>query len=278
MRLLLCACALLLLGAGAAHAQISDARAVERIVRAEGATYTFPGPERGAPREVFVWRPAGVEGVLPVIYVTDGPGGMMMLLEFLHGPITRGEAPPVMVVALDAEPRIRRREYVPTARRMPFFVAHRDWFVGVVMPWAEQVMGAARTREQRIIAGASNGGDFAVAMARQRPDLFGAVMAHSPMNPERGGWTAETAATQRWLVTAPATLHDVDYTRLLARELTHRDATRRICIGTWGHDLLSWKRLSGGNTYWLLGDDAAAERFATPYERANCVTTLRSAP
>ncbi|HRP10170.1 MAG TPA: alpha/beta hydrolase-fold protein [Terricaulis sp.] len=253
-----------LLFTGAANAQ------VERTIRAEANTYTFPGPEEGQPREVFVWRPAGVEGPLPVIYVTDGPGGMMMLMEYLHGPITRGEAPPLMVVALDAEPRIRRREYVPTARRMPYFVAHRDWFLNVVMPWAEHAMGASRDRTQRIIAGASNGGDFAVAMARQRPDLFGAVMAHSPMNPERGGWTGEEAASQRWLVTAPRNLVDADFARVLSRELTQRGAAQRLCIGSWGHDLFSWKQISVGNTYWLLGDEAAAEAMMTDRERQHC--------
>ena len=264
MRLLLAALAFCTFGAELAHAN------VERLVRAEANTYIFPGPETGQPREVFVWRPAGVDGVLPVIYVTDGPGGMMMLMETLHGPITRGETPPVMVVALDAEPRIRRREYVPTARRMPYFVAHRDWFLNTVMPWAEQVMGASRVRGQRIIAGASNGADFAVAMARERADLFGAVMAHSPMNPERGGWTGESAATQIWLVTAPRALVDADYARLLSRELTQRGAAQRLCIGPWGHDLLSWKQISAGNTYWLLGDEAAAARIATPREREYC--------
>lgn len=266
MRFLLSVLALGLLLASPAGAQ------VERTVRAEGLTYRFPGPEEGQPREVYVWRPAGVEGVLPVVYVTDGPGGMMMILEHLHGPISRGEAPPIMVVALQAEPRIRRREYVPTARRMPYFIAHRDWFLNVVMPWAEHAAGASRDRSQRIIAGASNGADFAVAMARQRPDLFGAVMAQSPMNPEPGGWTAESAATQRWLVTAPRRLVDEDFTRLLARELAQRGATRRICVGPWGHDLFSWKWLSSGNTYWLLGDETAAARFTTDRERDYCET------
>lgn len=264
MRLLLGAIAFCLLSAGAAHAN------VERLVRAEANTYTFPGPEEGQPREVFVWRPPNVEGPLPVVYVTDGPGGMMMLLEFLREPIINGEAPPLMIVALDAEPRIRRREYVPSARRMPYFVAHRDWFLNIVMPWAEHAMGASRDRSQRIIAGASNGADFAVAMARQRPDLFGAVMAHSPMNPERGGWTGEEANTQRWLVTAPRSLVDADFARVLSRELRHRSATQRLCIGSWGHDLFSWKQISVGNTYWLLGDDAAAERLFTDREREHC--------
>jgi S-formylglutathione hydrolase FrmB len=205
-----------------------------------------------------------------VIYVTDGPGGMMMLMEFLHGPITRGEAPPLMVVALEAEPRIRRREYVPTTRRMADFVAHRDWFLNVVAPWAETIMGASRERSQRIIAGASNGADFAVAIARERPDLFGAVMAHSPMNPERDGWAGEDADTQRWLVTAPRNLVDADFARVLSRELIRRGATQRLCIGPWRHDLLSWKQISAGNTYWLLGDDDTAERIATTRERAHC--------
>lgn len=266
MRLLFSALLLCFASAAPAFANI------ERIIRTEANTYTFPGPEEGQPREVFVWRPQGVEGPLPVIYVTDGPGGMMMLMENLYEPITTGQTPPLMIVALDAEPRIRRREYVPTDRRMPYFVAHRDWFLNVVMPWAEHAMGASRDRNQRIIAGASNGGDFAVAMARQRPDMFGAIMAHSPMNPERGGWTAETASTQRWLVTAPTRLSDVDYARVLARELASRNATRRVCLGPWGHDLVSWKSLSAGNTYWLLGDEAAAERIATARERDYCET------
>lgn len=264
MRSFLSLLAWCLLSAAPAYAQ------VERTVRAEGLTYRFPGPQEGQPREVYVWRPAGVDGVLPVIYVTDGPGGMMMILEHLHGPITRGEAPPLMVVALQAEPRIRRREYVPTTRRMDYFTAHRDWFLNVVMPWAEHAAGASRDRNQRVIAGASNGADFAVAMARERPDLFGAVMAQSPMNPERGGWTGEAANTQRWLVTAPRNLVDADFTRVLSRELVHRGATQRLCVGPWGHDLFSWKWLAAGNTYWLLGDEEAAARFASDRERDYC--------
>src|SRR5262249_36269110 len=101
--------------------------------------------------------------------------------------------------------------------------------------------------------------------------------AHSPMNPERGGWTAESASTQRWIVSAPVRLHDVDYTRILARELEQRNAARRVCIGPWGHDLFSWKFLSAGNTYWLLGDHETAERLFTERERQYCETPALTA-
>lgn len=268
MRFVLAALALALI-ATPAHAQLGR---LEQIMRREANTFTFPGPEPGQPREVFVWRPQGHSGVLPVVYVTDGPGGMMMVLEETYAPMMAGEAPPFMIVAIQSERRIRRREYVPRERTMRYFEAHRDWFLNVVMPWAEATQGASRQRAHRIIGGASNGADFAVAMAAQRPDLFGGILAHSPMNPERGGWTRDTAPTQRWVVTAGRQLVDADFARVLSRELTTRNAPHWFCLGPWGHNLASWTPISRGSVFWLFGEEEAATRLRTGAEQTNCQT------
>jgi predicted esterase len=234
-------------------------------------TFPFADPHGNGTRQVAVWRPPGELGVLPVLYMMDGFSGLTVVAHQIAPAIARGEAPPMMIVAPETRPARRLEEYVPSIRNpRPSFDRHRDWLITTIIPWAEHYMGASRERTQRGIGGFSNGGDFAVAMAAQRPDLFGLILVHAPMNP-RDEWVLPSAATQRWVVTGGTRDSDGDVARELDRQLARYGAYRRICIGAWDHLVQPWRDLSPGSTMWLFGYEDAAARIASQRERASCV-------
>jgi Putative esterase len=204
-------------------------------------SFRVPGPGEGETRDVFVWRPAGAEGVLPVLYMADGFTGLRLVAHQIAPYIATGEAPPIMIVATAAHPYERTREYAP-----PY-----------------------RERMQRAVGGYSNGGDFAVAMAAHRPDLFGLVLVHAPANP-REQWVLPSAATQRWLVTGGTRDFDGEVARELDRQLAPLGAYRRVCIGPWEHTQAPWRQLSRGSAMWLFGNTEAAALMASEREARYC--------
>lgn len=253
-----------------------DAIARDTTPLAEGdvraVSFDIPGPEGGGLRSVAVWRPPGHEGVLPVLYMMDGFSGLTLIAHQIAPAIARGEAPPIMIVAPEPHPYQRTREYAPPYReRQLYFPRHRDWVVDRLVPWAEQAMGASRARTQRAVGGFSNGGDFAVAMAAYRPDLFGLILVHAPANP-RDEWVLASAATQRWVVTGGTRDFDGEVARELERQLAPIGAHRRLCIGAWEHTPQPWRDLSRGSIMWLFGFEDAAARMDSEREKENCVT------
>lgn len=252
------------------EAMTSDARRLDPT-DVRGVVYPLPGPRRGEEREVAVWRPPGAEGELPVLYVMDGFSGLTVVAHQIAPHIATGAAPPIMIVAPASRESRRLREYVPSSRHpRRAFAEHRDWFLQRVIPWAEATQGAARSRTQRAIGGFSNGADFAVEMAALRPDLFGLVLVHSPMNP-RDDWAAPSSAAQRWVVTGGTREPAGEVARALDRQLARYGAFRRICIGPWEHVVQPWRDLSAGSTMWLFGYEASAARIASRRERQHCV-------
>jgi dienelactone hydrolase len=236
--------------------------------------FNLAGPRGNDTREVVVWRPPGAQGVLPVLYMMDGFSGLTLVAHQIAPSIAQGESSPIMIVATEPHPYQRTREYVPPYRRRnAYFPRHRDWFISRIVPWAEQMMGASRDRLQRGIGGVSNGGDFAVAVATHRPDLFGLVLVHAPMNP-RDDWVLPASSTQRWVVSGGTRDSDGEVARELDRQLGRYGAYRRICIGPWEHVVQPWRDLSAGSTMWLFGYTDAAERISSQRERAHCVSLL----
>lgn len=146
----------------------------------------------GERRAIEIYRPSG-DGPMPVIYLADGES-TSMFAQTLQPLIARGDLPPVMIVGLHSGPMnqlqgedaalIRHQEYLPGwfGETQPRFVAHDRFLIEEVMPLAES-LGASSRREERAVAGFSNGAAWAMAMATDHPDLFGKVMALS------FGWT-----------------------------------------------------------------------------------------
>lgn len=248
------------------------AQRAERLteITAESYRVELDGPGENEKRNVYFWRPANApRGPLPVVYVADGIAGLDLIGARLRPHILSGAARPVLIVATDPHPRRRRQEYVPGHGSNPDFDRHARWYTDVVLPWAERALVASRDPNQRVIAGVSNGADFAVAMASRHPELFGRVIAHSAANDPPEGFAA--AAGSRWVLTAG--INEGGPYPAMAARLGEAIGERPIrhCLGPWRHDARSWREISAGALAWALdlGDVAAVQ---TTIEAERCIT------
>jgi enterochelin esterase-like enzyme len=251
----------------------APAYAQERSTADQIASETFhqmlPGPTEGEYREVFFWRPPNAsDGPLPVLYMADGFAGLEVAVSRLRPAIMDQRARPIVVVAMAAHPEYRRPEYALGRRDNPIWEAHFAWFVNAVLPWAEANAGASNQRAQRGVGGMSNGADFAIAAASRRPDLFGAVLAHSPVNDLRSWFRAEPDT--RWVLTAGQSERSGEVALLSSRiVIAIGEHAVRQCIGLWDHDLRGWRNMSPGSIAWLF-DLAEPDTIAIPQERESC--------
>jgi S-formylglutathione hydrolase FrmB len=261
--------ALSLLGlAASAQAQPGEPSSIDAI-RSETFHQMLPGPNDGEHREVFYWRPPNAsDGPLPVLYMADGLAGLEIAVARLRPAIMEQRARPIVIVAMASNLEDRRSEYALGRRENPIWEAHFTWFVNTVMPWAEENAGASTERAQRGVGGMSNGADWAIAAASRRPDLFGAVLAHSPVNELRSWFRSEPDT--RWVISAGQSERAGEIAVLNSRiAIAIGDRPIRQCIGLWGHDLQGWRNISAGSVAWLfdLGDPHAYE---VPQERESC--------
>lgn len=229
----------------------------------------LPGPGADETREVFFWRPPGAPtGPLPVIYIADGFAGLETTVELIRPAILEGRARPIVVVGMAAHPEFRTREYVLSRRDNPLWEAHFAWVTNTVIPWAELHAGASTERALRAVGGMSNGADFAIAAASRRPDLFGAVLAHSPVNELRSWFHSEPGT--RWVITAGSNEEGGQIAQLNSRiALAIGDSPVRQCIGPWGHEPSGWSNVSPGSIAWMF-DFAEPDSIATTRERGSC--------
>jgi hypothetical protein len=262
---------LLVFVAGAAHAQ--ELPSPDLIASDSRYLADLPGPDGRAPRGLTIWRAPSTPGVqlLPTLYVADGARGVYLAAARLRGPIEARQIPPIQIIGLDPHPNTREEEYGRVGRAR--YRAHERWVLDVVIPWAERV--ARASPQHRVIAGYSNGGDFALAMAADHPDIFSGVLAHSAVSTQRLRLDAR-AANVRWVVTAgriemsgyAAAAQSV--ARIAVRE---QGGALRICTGDWGHDYTSWVELTPGSVAWMFGFPETD--VATPLEREACTNTER---
>ena len=255
-------------------------------IMAETRGSVFPGPRPGETRAVWVWRPRNAPNTpLPVLYIFDGLDSIKIALLRLKPAIDSGALPPILIIAPDPNPTSEGRgaEYL---RGFPGgsddFQIHEQWFITQVMPWAQRTQRASSDRTKIFLAGVSNGADLALALANEHPDLFGGALVHSPVGGS-GDWVANTAASQRWVITggtaeASGSIHrTANVPRQIITALEHFNAPVRACIGHWAHTGPAWRDLSPGSLVWLmqLGDSSA---YATPVEQSSCRNTPEAAP
>jgi enterochelin esterase-like enzyme len=144
----------------------------------------FESASLGESRDVFVYLPPHHDSAqrYPIIYLADGE----MLANYADAVdylITRAEIAPVVIIGIaSAEPRdnrnLRGEEYVH-GRNPQRYEQHRVFFTQEVRQWAEASYGASTERAERVIAGISNGGLFAVAMTLHHPELYGTAFPFS---------------------------------------------------------------------------------------------------
>lgn len=244
-----------------------------RTLRGELRTDSLWSEGLGAWRRVTYYRPIGVQPSLPVVYLGDGQV-VSELAAILDTLITIGQLPPVALVGVwSATDRgtsgtpaddSRSVEYVPGVESAPGVDsaaivgrrhAHRDFFVTDVRAWAERTLGVARTREHRAVWGVSNSALFALTMAREHPDVYGAVIAHSH------GQASLLERPARGWERAPMhflTIGALEQNRLKRVQLALSDSLRLYRVPTEmrvlpsGHDSMTWRESLPGALLWWL--------------------------
>jgi hypothetical protein len=248
---------------------LAQERSASDQIMSETLHQMLPGPGEGEFREVFFWRPPNAsDGPLPVLYLADGFPALEAVVSHLRPAILEGRARPIVVVATAASPEYRRAEYALGRRDNPIWEAHFAWYTNTVLPWAEMHAGASSERLQRGVGGMSNGADFAIAAASRRPDLFGAVLAHSPVNELRSWFRSEPDT--RWVLSAGQSERAGEVAMLSSRiAIAIGDHPIRQCIGLWDHNVRGWSNISAGSVAWLfnLADPHTVE---IPQERESC--------
>lgn len=262
----------------AAWAQQQQQHATVEEVDTHTTGSVFPGPREGETRPVWVWRPANAPATpLPVLYMADGLDGLYIAVSHLQAPMDAGLIAPMLVVAInpDQRPEDRAAEYLRGfTGGSDNFTVHETWLLEQVMPWAERTQRASREREHRFIGGFSNGGDLALALASDHPDVFGGAIVHSPVGGS-ASWVSDQAGAQRWVITGgteeqSGSVHrGGQLPRSISQALERRGGPVRTCIGRWGHQGRAWRELSPGSIVWLmeLGDPNSV---ATPREQGAC--------
>lgn len=149
----------------------------------------------GETRGFAVYMPPDIpaEARLPVIYLADGD--VPRFAPIAEAAVREGRAAPAIIVGI--VPRYGPApscSTTPCDRRMLDFLIDRSaeaplgdtpfgrymrYVTDEVMPFVDANYPASRRREDRITAGYSNGGSWALAAAEMRPDLFGNVIAMS---------------------------------------------------------------------------------------------------
>lgn len=288
LRLAALAAALLAAVAAPVRAQTPRRDVQAELVQIEAEThcYNAPGPAEGEHRAICVWRPPGSETqTLPTLYAADGLIGLKILVADYRAALLAGaQIQPFLIVATDprANPEERAGEYIRGWNGgAGGYRAHEQWVLSFVIPWAERTLRAAPDRARRAVGGFSNGGDYALSMALDHPDVFSGALIHSPVG-AAPNWASGTGAGQRWVITGgrEETHGSVRATRPLGEEvgraLRSRGDAVRVCVGGWGHEGRAWRQLSAGSLVWLLGlgDVGAAQ---SDLERRSCQNTEAAA-
>lgn len=239
------------------------------------STHEIDSASLGERRAIEIYRPAG-EGPMPVIYLADGESSGMFA-RTIHPLIATGALPPLMIVGLHSGPRvlpagedanlIRHQEYLPGwgGEPQPRFMAHDRFLIEEVVPLAES-LGASSRREDRAVAGYSNGAAWAMAMATDHPDLFGKVMALS-FGWTDGGFRNRIRATRYgdvWLGagTLEPPFHDV--TRQTADVLRRRAARVTFDSRVAGHTPVMWHDQFPVAAVWLFNPEGRPPTGAPP--------------
>jgi uncharacterized protein len=141
-------------------------------------------------RVIWVRTPHGYElgkDLLPVLYLTDGPGHINEIGNSIDFLVDNGRTPPLIVVGIANTDRTRDltpthsdakdssgKETAPTSGGGDRFF---DFIQTELMPRIEK---SYRTAPYRIFAGHSLGGLMAIHILTSRPDMFQAYIAVSP--------------------------------------------------------------------------------------------------
>lgn len=164
--------------------------APKRAPTAAVSTWKMASKSLGEERTVSVYVPEGAKGPLPVVVFADGQGAKVFA-EIAQALLDEGKIRPVAVLgihnggyrgepgkAYDPSLDFRAKEYLEPHDR-DRFTRHLAWVVEEVLPQAAERYGISTRREDRVVAGFSNGGAFAAQAAIRAHGTFGAAIPMS---------------------------------------------------------------------------------------------------
>jgi S-formylglutathione hydrolase FrmB len=141
-------------------------------------------------RPLWVYLPPGYDAEAdrryPVVYVIQGYTGHVAMwrnrapfrqpfTETADAVFARGEAPPALVVYVDAWTSYGGSQFVDS----PGTGRYHSYLCEEVVPWVDQHYRTLAGAAHRAIAGKSSGGFGAMITPMLRPDLFGALATHA---------------------------------------------------------------------------------------------------
>lgn len=203
------------------------------------------------PREIRVYTPPHwtSEEQLPAVYLADGQSieGMAQTLE---AAIAAGTAPRVVLIGIpsarstgstsDPSEDHRALEYLEgfpggAAR----FSAHEQFVVTQVLPYVERTYHLSTRPQDRVVAGFSNGGAWAISMAARHPQLFRGVLAMSPSN--AGQQKAPDPAARVFVEAGTLEVPFLTAARAYAAITRRAGNPTQLEVRVSGHDAALWR-------------------------------------
>ncbi|GIH24509.1 enterochelin esterase [Acrocarpospora phusangensis] len=140
-------------------------------------------------RPLWIYLPPGYDdtaGRYPTIYVLQGYSGQVTMWdnraawrptypELLDELFTSGEAPPAIVVFVDAWTRLGGSQFVDSAGHGRY----HSYLCDEIVPYVDARYRTLAAAEHRAITGKSSGGYGAMITPMLRPGLFGALATHA---------------------------------------------------------------------------------------------------
>lgn len=268
----------------------SKGKSATRIVRGPGAP---PAPARvehvggqmttvridsaatGETRTVQVYVPPGTpaDARLPVIYLADGPNYAAMA----EAAVRDGRAAPAILVGMPAAEGDAKgcRQVDACDRRMleylldanpdgaqtdTPFARHLRFVTDELLPYIEKHFPVSSKRADRITAGYSNGGAWALAAAEARPDLFGGVLAMSSGSKAAAEYAGRLKDVR---VYAGAGVFEPGFHKRTMQAVEVASAAGADAIGRTivaGHSAAMWDILFADGYAWLLPGGSAGQR------------------
>ena len=144
-----------------------------------------------AVRPLYVYRPAAADGEtgnrLPSVYLLQGfggelqewltpsPSGSTTTIERLDAMFSRGDAPPALIVFVDASTSVGGSQFLNS----PGCGRYLDYLCDEVIPFVDARYPTLSERRHRGVSGKSSGGYGAMVISMLRPDVFGALASHA---------------------------------------------------------------------------------------------------
>ena len=222
------------------------------------------GETRGI--SVYVPPKTDPQARLPVIYLADGE--VAHYAPIAEAAVRDGRAAPAILVGIvPAYGPASNCRMTPCDRRMLDYVIdqsaeaplgdtpfgrHMRFVTDEVMPFVESHYPASRLREDRVVAGYSNGGSWALAAAEMRPDLFGNVLA---MSAGTRGVQERASLLRGTRIFAGAGLFEDDFRNrlsVIARVARSAGSDVRFQVMVSGHSRLMWDVLFANGIAHLL--------------------------